>query len=147
MLPTLYLDECVFLDTAMILTTRGITVVTAQSVGMVSANDEAQLRFATTHGWPLLSTNVRHFIRLHAAFQANDEQHTGIIAIPEGSHALRLAVRTALTLDWIAAEYPSTHNRLFRWTDLQQRIISSYVPKGYSDTEIALALGRATTLP
>ncbi|HEY8291047.1 MAG TPA: hypothetical protein VIG44_01100, partial [Thermomicrobiales bacterium] len=61
---------------------------------------------------------------------------------PEGSHALRLAVRTAMTLDWIAAEYPDPRNRLFRWTDLQQRIISGYMLEGYTDAEIALALGR-----
>ncbi len=142
MFPTLYLDECVFLDTAMILAARGIAIVTAQSVGMASASDEEQLRFATANGWPLLSTNTRHFIRLHATFQASDEQHTGIIAIPEGSHAFRLAVRTAMTLDWIAAEYPSSQNRLFRWTDLQQRLNSGYVLEGYAAEEIALALGR-----
>ncbi len=144
MFPALYLDECVFLDTAMILTARGITVVTAQSVGMASASDEAQLRFATAKGWPLLSTNTRHFIRLHAAFQANDEQHTGIITIPEGSHAFRLAVRTAMMLDWIAVEFPDPRNRLFRWTDLQQQLNSGYFLDGYTAEEIALALGRTT---
>jgi len=145
--PALYLDECVFLDTAMILAARGIAIVTAQSVGMVSVSDEAQLRFATANGWTLLSTNARHFIRLHATFQASDEQHAGIIAIPEGSQAFRLAVRTAMMLDWIAAEYPNTHNRLFRWKDLQQQIIGGYILTGYTDAEVALALGRMTTLP
>jgi hypothetical protein len=38
--PALYLDECVFLDTAMTLAARGIAVVTAQSVGMAAASDE-----------------------------------------------------------------------------------------------------------
>jgi hypothetical protein len=140
--PALYLDECVFLDTAMTLAARGIAVVTAQSVGMAAASDEVQLRFATANGWPLLSTNTRHFIRLHATFQASDEHHAGIIAIPEGSHALRLAVRTAMMLDWIVAEYPSTQNRLFRWTDLQWQLNSGYVLGGYTAEEISLALGR-----
>lgn len=147
MSPVLYLDECVYLDTAMLLTARGVTVVTAQLVGMASASDEAQLRFAAANGWPLLSTNIRHFIRLHATFQASDERHAGVITIPEGSHASRLAIRTAMAPDWIAAEYSNTQNLLFRWTDLQQQIIGGYILPGYTDAEIALALGRATTLP
>lgn len=109
---------------------------------MVSVSDEAQLRFATANGWILLSINARHFIRLHATFQANNEQHAGIIAIPEGSHAHRLAIRTAMMLDWIAAEFPDPRNHLFRWTDLQQQVIRGYVLEGYTDDEIALAFGK-----
>jgi len=52
-----------------------------------------------------------------------------------------------MMLDWITAEFPDQRNCLFRWTDLQQQIISGYALEGYSDAEIALALGRATTLP
>ncbi|MHB8647989.1 MAG: DUF5615 family PIN-like protein [Thermomicrobiales bacterium] len=147
MLPALYLDECVFLDTAQYLIARGIAIVTAQSVGMVSVSDEAQLRFAAARGWTLLSINARHFIRLHTTFQASNEQHAGIIAIPEGSYALRLAIRAAMTLDWIAAEFPDPRNLLFRWTDLQQRLISGYLLEGYTEAEVALALGRTMTLP
>jgi hypothetical protein len=52
-----------------------------------------------------------------------------------------------MMLDWINAESFETANRLFRWTDLQQRLIGGYVLAGYSEAEIALALGRTTALP
>ncbi len=52
-----------------------------------------------------------------------------------------------MMLDWIAVEFPDSRNQLFRWTDLQQRIIGGYILSGYTDAEVALPLGRATTLP
>ncbi len=47
-----------------------------------------------------------------------------------------------MMLDWVNAEFPDPRNRLFRWTDLQQRLNSGYMLEGYTDAEIALALGR-----
>ncbi len=52
-----------------------------------------------------------------------------------------------MMFDWIQAECPTPWNRLFRWTDVQQRLNGGYVLEGYTDAEVALALGRATTLP
>jgi len=52
-----------------------------------------------------------------------------------------------MMLDWIAAEFPDPRNLLFRWTELQQRIIGGYVLEGYTNPEIGVALGRVTTLP
>jgi predicted nuclease of predicted toxin-antitoxin system len=145
--PNLYLDECVFLMTAQMLAARGIPLITAQAAGMRAASDEAQLRFATAHGWILLTTNARDFHRLDTAFRANEWEHAGIITIPEGSHAGRLAIRTAMMLSWIAGTPLEARNSLFRWNDLQQRLISGYTLEGYSNPEIALALGRIAELP
>ena len=47
-----------------------------------------------------------------------------------------------MMLAWIAAEFLDQRNLLFRWTDLQQRIIGGYVLEGYTDTQIGIALGR-----
>jgi Domain of unknown function (DUF5615) len=144
---TVYLDECVYRRTAQSLATRGISIVTAQAVNMVSVSDERQLRFSTANGWVLLSINMQDFVRLHRDFQSSGQEHAGIITIPETFSPDRLTIRAAMTLDWIAAEFPDPRNRLFRWTDLQQQLISGYVLTGYTDAEIALALGKATTLP
>lgn len=114
---------------------------------MSGAEDEDQLRHVTARGWLLLTTNRQHFIRLHAEFRVNNWPHCGIVTVPESSNFDRLAFRFAMILDWITAEFPDPRNQLFRWTDLQQRIIGGYVLEGYADSEIALALGRVTTLP
>jgi hypothetical protein len=139
---TVYLDECVYRRTAQSLAGRGISIVTAQEVNMISVSDDRQLRFATANGWILLSINMQDFIRLHRTFQRNGWEHAGIITIPETFHPDRLTIRAAMMLDWIAAAYPSTQNRLFRWTDLQQQLNSGYVLEGYTAEEISLALGR-----
>lgn len=141
---TVYLDECVYLRTAQSLAARGIAVITAHAANMISVSDEEQLRFSTAHGWILLSINTRDFIQAHRMFQRNGWEHAGIITIPETFRPDRLTIRAAMTLDWIAAEFPDPRNRLFRWTDLQQQIIGGYTLAGYTDAERALALGRTT---
>jgi len=144
---TVCMDECVYRRTAQSLAARGISIITVQEVNMVSVSDDRQLRFATANDWVLLSINALDFIRLHGIFQRNGWKHAGIITIPETFSPDRLTIRAAMMLDWITAEFPDQRNCLFRWTDLQQQIISGYALEGYSDAEIALALGRATTLP
>ncbi len=114
---------------------------------MTATSDEQQIRHAHADHSLLLTTNVRDYIRLHAIFDANEEMHSGIITLPDTPISERLAVRSAMMLDWIAAEFPDPRSHLFRWNDLQQRLISGYSLEGYTEAEIALALGRATTLP
>jgi len=114
---------------------------------MTAASDEQQIRRAHADGSLLLTTNVRDYIRLHAIFDANAEVHSGIIALPDTPISERLAVRSAMMLDWIAVEFPDPRNHLFRWNDLQQRLIGGYLLGGYAAVEVALPLGRATTLP
>ncbi len=141
-LPTIYLDECVNHYATRFLIQRGIPLITAQAAGMSGAEDEDQLRYATANGWPLLTTNRQHFIRLHTIFHTNEWAHSGIVTVPESPVFDLLAFRCAMMLDWINTEFPDPQNNLFRWTDLQQQIISGYVLEGYTAEEIALALGR-----
>lgn len=141
-----YLDECVNHAVIPTLQQRGWYVITAQAERMSTATDDDQLRHAASRGWLLLTTNERHFSRWHGIWQQNEWSHSGIATIPQ-RNSPRFFVRSVMMLDWIAAEFPDPRNRLFRWTDLQQQLISGYVLTGYTDAEIALALGRATTLP
>jgi Domain of unknown function (DUF5615) len=136
------LDECVNHLVIPLLRQRGWRVTTAQEEGMGNTSDDEQIRHATRNSWLLLTTNERHLAQWHTVFQERGWSHSGIIAIPQRNPP-RFFIRCTMMLDWIAAEYPDTHDRLFRWTDLQQRMIGGYTPEGYTDAEIALALGRA----
>lgn len=144
---TVYLDECVDHYVISYLQTHSIVVRTAQAEGMSAAEDDDQIRHAHKSEWIILSTNEKDFIGWHTVFRRNEWQHSGIVTVPQTAVRIRLLVRCAMMLDWIAAEFPDPRNQLFRWTDLQQRLISGYFLEGYTDAEIALALGRATTLP
>jgi predicted nuclease of predicted toxin-antitoxin system len=142
----IYLDEYVNHAVVPYLRQRGWDITTAQAEGMGTASDEEQLNYATSRGWVLLSTNERDFGTLHLEFRKTKRQHSGIIIIPQ-RNSPRFFVRAAMMLDWIKDESLETGNRLFRWNDLQQRLIGKYMPEGYSEAEIALALGRTTELP
>lgn len=60
---------------------------------MVQIDDEAQLTFATAHGWMLLSHNERDFRRLHHAFQASGRAHGGVIVVTRRSSFVQRIVR------------------------------------------------------
>lgn len=141
-----YLDECVDQNIVAYLQRRGFVVRTARSQGMTAASDADQIRHAHANRSLLLTTNIRDYARLHAIYIANDDVHSGIITLPDTPISARLAVRSVMMLDWIAVEFPDPRNQLFRWTDLQQQIIGGYILTEYTEAEIALALGRATTL-
>ncbi len=141
---TVYLDECVNHDVIEYLHRRGFGVRTAQAEGMAAAKDDDQLRYASANGWLLLSVNERDFYSWHVTFQRNQWSHSGIITIPQTAVILRLFVRCAMMLDWISTEFPDPQNTLFRWTDLQQHLNSGYFLDGYTNEEIALALGRTS---
>ncbi len=113
---------------------------------MTAASDEQQIRRAHADRSLLLTTNVRDYIRLHAIFDANDEMHSGIITLPDTPISERLAVRSAMMLDWIAVEFPDPRNHLFRWNDLQRRLIGGYLLDKYAAVEVALALGRTNEI-
>ncbi|GEM_PF-2245443 len=136
-----YLDECVNHAVISSLQQRDWRVTTAQAEGMGTASDDEQIRYATRNSWLLLTTNERHFVQWHTVFQENGWPHSGIIAIPQ-RNSPRFFIRCAMMLDWINAEFPDPQNELFRWTDLQQQIISGHVLEGYTAAEISLALGR-----
>jgi hypothetical protein len=140
--PPVYLDENA--DHGMVepLRQRGFFVTTAQAEGIVGVDDDAQLAYATSNGYAILSHNRKHFKRLHRQCQQLGTEHAGIILIPQRGPLDRLIIRTAMTLDWIAQDYPNPRNSLFNWGTLQDLLSQGYVPHGYTSAEIDLALGR-----
>lgn len=139
---SIYLDECVDHGLVPLLQRRGVRVTTAQAAGALGLDDEAQLELATRLGLAILSHNHRHFQRLHAAFESAGKPHAGIVSIPDSGLA-RLEVRAAMMLDWLDG-LPDMRSRLCRWNDLQAELTGGLVLSGYSDAEVAIALGRLT---
>lgn len=137
----IYLDECVSHSVAALLRQRGVPLTTAQAERTTGLADEDQIHYATANGWPILSCNERQFVGWHYEFRRSQINHHGIITVPQRA-TLRTFLRSAMLLDWIAAEHPDTRNRLFRWTDLQHLLNSGYALPGYTNDELALALGR-----
>ena len=75
----LYLDRHVKPQLAQDLRAQGYDALTTQQAGMDTADDQAQLRFATDQSRAILTFNIRDFARLHQAWTAAGQVHAGII--------------------------------------------------------------------
>jgi predicted nuclease of predicted toxin-antitoxin system len=131
-----YMDECVRLSLAARLRQRGFTVRTARDEGLAGFSDRQQLAYATRQGWLIVSHNTRDFMRLHRQIPI----HTGIILLPSTNLDLQ-EIRAAMLLDW-AATFPDSRSQLFRWHDLQQRLIGGMRLPDYDEGDVRLALGQ-----
>ncbi len=137
-----YLDENVPHSLYGYLQQRHVAVMTVQQEQTQGFSDDDQLRYASSRGVVLLTTNMRHFHLWHREFQANGWEHGGIITVPQDDHLpQRLHIRSAMLIDW-ANTFATTRNVLFRWTDLQTQLYSGYRLSGFSADEIDLAVGR-----
>ncbi len=138
--PPVYLDECVDRLVEEALRERGFDVLTALEVGRGEDSDEAQLAFATSLGRVLLSYNRADFRRLHATYLRTGCEHGGIILIPQAPPIGRRQLRAALLLDWLGTLHD--HRMcLFHWNDLQQFLLGGFRLAGYTEDEIATAVG------
>jgi hypothetical protein len=108
---------------------------------MSGADDEAQLQFASQHGWTLISHNKRHFQRWHRLFRQRGRTHSGIVLLPK-SPLPRLELRAAMTLDWIDQQAYSIRDNLLLWNDVQQWLNQGLMLRGYSRREIRDATGQ-----
>ena len=80
--PTLYLDDCAddkLLES--LLTQTGYTVVTPGSAGTKGLHDPDHLHYATQGGYALLTSNPADFVALHQQWQAQGQEHAGILLI------------------------------------------------------------------
>ncbi len=83
-LPELYLDEDIQSDALITaLRSRGILLTTTTEAAMVNRSDEEQLRFATSSGRVLVTSNIADFARLHAQWLKTDLEHAGIILVQQ----------------------------------------------------------------
>jgi hypothetical protein len=137
--PSVYLDECVNKRLVIRLHWRGFQAITAGEVGLLEASDEVQLAYAARHGLLLITHNKRHFGALHEQYVRQGHSHHGLLTLPLTPVQL-LDIRVALSLDWIAA-LPDYRSSLFRWHEIQQRLIHGERIPGYSEEEVRRALG------
>ena len=138
-----YLDECASHDLVGALRLRGHNVTSALEQGLanIGESDEAQLAYATSQGWLLLTHNERHFHALSQEYRRRGDHHSGIIIVPARPPFERLVVRSAMLLDWIATS-PEHPSGFFKWGHLQSLIESGYQLPGYGMDEMQLALAR-----
>ena len=143
--PHIYFDECVDHGLLARLQKRGFHVTTAPAERVIGVPDEAQLEYATRHDWMIVSTNTNDFQQLHRQFQGDNRPHSSILLLPTGVLD-RMEIRAAMLLDWIAT-LPDYRSRLFRWHELQQRLIAGERIAGYTEDDVRRALGRPVARP
>jgi predicted nuclease of predicted toxin-antitoxin system len=140
--PPVYADENVSRRLTDALRERGFDVLAAREAGTLGQDDDAQLAFAAAAGRVLLSFDRHDFRRTHTAFLRRGGQHPGIVLLPQGAGVARSAIRTAMLLDWLAAQGPAAGlSPLLNWNDLQRALHGGFRPPGYSEHEVLVALG------
>ena len=85
---------------------RGVDVTTALEAGLLGAEDEAHLAFATSEGRTIFTKDA-DFLRLHAA----GFEHQGIVFSPQGQDTVGAVIR-GLILIWEVYESQELKNRL-----------------------------------
>lgn len=70
---------------------------------MLGKSDDEQLAFAASAEWCLLTHNRADFERLHLKYMAEEQQHSGIIVVPQKSPR-EIAQRVAILLDTLTAD-------------------------------------------
>jgi len=78
--PGLFLDEDVSVVVARLLRMHGFATLTTRDMGRLGASDEAQLAFATSLGYVILTHNRKDYLALHRTWIATGRNHAGIIA-------------------------------------------------------------------
>jgi predicted nuclease of predicted toxin-antitoxin system len=76
---SLYTDEDVTNQLAVLLRQRGFEAGSASEVDMLHQPDEAHLSYATAHNMVLFSFNVRDYMILAQKWAAENRPHTGIL--------------------------------------------------------------------
>ena len=74
-----YLDEDVDTDLVTPLRKHGYEAYSVRDAGMRERSDQEQLIFASERSWTLVTHNVKDFKALHAKWQAEGREHSGII--------------------------------------------------------------------
>ncbi len=96
---------------------RGFDVLTPHDSGLLRADDEAQLEFATKTERVLYSFNISDFCRLHSAWLADGRDHAGMILAAQQIHSIGEQVRRISRIDsaWTIVEMRNRVEFLSNW--------------------------------
>ncbi len=102
----LYTDEDMSALVAKLLKSRGLEVTTVPEQASLGKSDLEQLKLASSMNRCLITHNRVDFERLHIQYVDNNQEHAGIIVVPQ-KNAYEVAKRigilvNALTVDDIA---------------------------------------------
>ena len=76
---SLYIDEDVTAQLAVLVRQRGFQAASALEVGLAGQSDDEQLAYAAAHGMVLLTFNQHDFILVAKRWSAEGRQHAGIL--------------------------------------------------------------------
>lgn len=112
-LPGLYLDEDAQSDALIsALRARGISVTTTSQAGNEHADDDGQVRFATSRDLVVATHNIADFARIHADTLAIGGAHSGIIVIQQQRWSPGELARRIIKLLVAASASGGMRNRL-----------------------------------
>jgi hypothetical protein len=95
----LYLDEDAMTEGLVTaLRERGVDLTTAYLEGMINRLDNEHLDYATLQNRTLYSFNRGDYLRLHAAYLAEDKNHAGIILANQQRYSLGEQMRRLLKI-------------------------------------------------
>ena len=109
---------------------------------MSRASDEAQLRYASSREWVIISYDYFDYERRHAEAVRQERPHGGIILLPGHGPLERKVIRAAMMLDWLGT-LPDYRLQLFKWGDLQSLLTRGFRLPGYPQADVRLALGHS----
>lgn len=99
----LYTDEDMSALLATLLKSRGLDVTTVPEQGTLGKTDREQLEYATSLNRCLLTHNRVDFERLHLQYIKENDQHSGIIIVPQ-KNPYELAKRISILVRSLAVE-------------------------------------------
>lgn len=100
MFAALYTDEDMSALVATLLRSRGLDVTTVPEQSTLGKTDSEQLEFSTSIGRCILTHNRVDFERLHLHYMEEDQQHSGIIIVPQKN-----AYEVARAKNWYSGNY------------------------------------------
>ena len=103
MFALLYTDEDMSALVATLLQSRGLDVTTVPEQGTLGRTDREQLEYATSLNRCLLTHNRIDFEQLHLQYIKENNQHSGIIIVPQ-KNLYELAKRISVLVRSLAVE-------------------------------------------
>jgi hypothetical protein len=77
---------------------RGVDVVTAYEAGLIGADDDVLLAYASQEGRAAYTFNAGDFCRLHSQYLQQGLEHAGIIVVPRQRYAVGEQLRRLFQL-------------------------------------------------